>query len=844
MNSHPRFGVLFLCVSLLAALAFGRSLEAPFFWDDDALIVGNPWLGTPSGLPRFFTPAFWRGLSFAEDYRPIEMTSYSLDHAFWDDNPVGYHLSNLLLHAFNCAALTALAWILFGSAPLAITAGVLFALHPMHSEPVAWIQNRSELLSAAFSLVCVCAFARWARGGKSGGACPPKTPPACPATWRFERACPPAPRTASPPAESRWRGLYACACAAFVLACLTKESAVVLPLMCASVLALPRPPTLPELERWRAGPPRHRAWAGLVPLAAIAALFLFIKLGVLPHSRPSPASSLLVGAYPRAAAVAKTLAIYLALLAFPARFSLDRFFAIPVFPPHAALLLGAAAVTLAFAFAARGLMGKKPWGAALALTLAPLLPVSNIVFISGRPLAEQRVYLASAGFCLCAAILIERAARAPRARAGVAALTLALAASWLIASVKRTDYWRSEQVLWERTLEVSPSSWRAKLFLSRVYRREGRSDDAVALIKEILRYSEPMPPIALVDLGRVYTTLGWDDRARDAFQRAVASDPGEFTARACLGEAYRRERRFPEALAQFQVIERGVPRSGRGQLGAAIVLKEQGDYGAALAKLRGVLALHPGNVRALVAAASVHAARGEDARAERYFSEALSRNPDSPTALNSLGLFRERRGRYDEALAFYARAASLDPQGWSPRYNMAVALEAVGRPVDALAALMQAAALQPGRNGFLEEINRLSDSLRDARLTTAQWEEIGRAHAALLQARGIHCARTGDTEGAVDNFEKLIALEPRNGEARANLGRTYAARGEYRRALGEFRAAAGLLPGAASVYSGMGACCAALGLRDEAERAWQTALRLDPRAKEPRRNLSRLRHLR
>ena len=813
MKSHPRFGVIFLCVSLLAALAFGRSIEAPFFWDDDALIVGNPWLGTPSGLPRFFTPAYWRGLSFAEDYRPIEMASYSLDHAFWDDNPAGYHASNLLLHAFNCAALAALAWILFGSAPLAITAGVLFALHPMHSEPVAWIQNRSELLSAAFSLVCVCAFTRWARVGKAGGACPP------------------APRTTPSPAESRGRGLYACACAAFVLACLTKESAVVLPLMCASALLAP-------------GRLRRRAWAGLVPLAAIAALFLFVKLGVLPYSRPSPASSLLVGAYPRAAAVAKTLAVYLALLAFPARFSLDRFFAIPVFPPHTALLLGAAAVALAFACAARGLMGKKPWGAALALALAPLLPVSNIVFISGRPLAEQRVYLASAGFCLCAAILIERAARPPRARVGVAALTLALAASWLIASVKRTDYWRSEQVLWERTLEVSPSSWRAKLFLSRVYRSEGRSDDTVALIKEILRYTVPRPPIALIDLGRTYTSLGWDDRARDAFERAVASDPGEFTARACLGEAYRRERRFHEALAQFQVIERGLPRSGSGQFESAIVFKEQGEYDAALAKLREVLALHPGNARALVAAASVHAARGEDAGAERYFSEALSRDPDSPTALNSLGLFRERRGRYDEALTLYARAASLDPKGWSPRYNRAVALEAMGRPAGALVALMQAAALQPGRSGFLEKINRLSDSLRDARLTPGQWEEIGLAHAALLQARGIHCARTGDTEGAIDCFEKLIAIEPRNGEARANLGRTLAARGDYRRALGEFRAAAELLHGAAPVYSGMGACCAALGLRDEAERAWRTARRLDPRAKEPRRNLFRLMRLR
>lgn len=829
MNSHARFGVIALCVSLLATLAFVRSLEAPFLWDDDQLIVGNPWLGTTSGLLRPFTPAYWRALSFAEDYRPVEMASYNLDHAFWGENPVGYHLSNLLLHAFNSAAVSALAWILLGSAPLAAAAGVLFALHPMHGEPVVWIQNRSELLSAAFSLVCVCAFARWARRGS----CAPPRPALHPSIPR--------------PGDSGGRGLYACACVALILACLTKESAAAVPLMCAAALAFPRPGRR-DAERIGGGsageppPARRRAWAGLLPLAAFVALFLFIKIVFLPHSRPGASDALLAGAYPRAATVVKTLALYLGMLAFPSHFSLDRGFAVPVFPPHASFLFAAATVALVFACALRGVAGGRPWGAALALALAPLIPVSNIIFIAGRPIAEQRVYLASAGFCLCAAVLIDRLARLPRARSAAAALTLVLAASWLVASVKRTDCWRSEQVLWEQTLEASPQSWRARLFLSRVYRDAGRLDDAIALLKEILRYSEPRRPlIALVDLGRDYTALGWDDRARSAFEQAVAANPAMFPARTYLGDAYRRAGRFPEALAHYRAIERGIPRSGKGQLGVALVLKERKEYAAALAKLGEVVAVNPGSVRARVAAASVHAALGEDAEAERLFSEALARAPRSPFVLNDLGLFRERRGRYDEALALYARAASLDPRAWSPRYNRAVALEAVGRRAEALVALMEAATLQPGKIALLEGINRLSDGLQDARLTPGQWGEIARAHAALLQARGIHCARTGDTEGAIDCFSKLAGLEPRNGEARANLGRTYAARGDYRRALEEFRAAAELLPGEASIYSGMGACYAALGFREEASRALWTAQRLDPRAKEPRRNLARLR---
>lgn len=795
MSPRLRFGALVVCLSLLVALAFGRALEAPFFWDDDALIVKNPWLGTAAGLPRFFLPAYWRGLTFAEDYRPVEMLSYSLDHAFWRDAPAGYHLTNLLLHIFNCAALSVLVWILLGSAPVALLAGVLFAVHPMHSESVVWIQNRSELLSAALSLVCLCAFSRWARGPRGGA------------------------------------GLYACALAAFALALLTKESAAVVPLILASLLALPVAA-------------RRRAWGGLIAFAALAALFATVKLSLLPHSRPSPSSALLVGVYPRAAAVGKTLVLYLGMLAFPARFSLDRRFMVPVPPPAAGPLLALAALALISAVALRGLARGRPWGVALSLTLLPLLPASNIVFLSGRPLAEGRLYLASAGLCLGAALFINDAARRTHARRIAAALALALALAWLAASASRTGYWCSERVLWERTLEASPSSWRAKLFLSRIYLREGRPDDAIALIKGILRRTEPRPPMAFIDLGRAYAALGWDARARTAFERAVAADPDNPSARICLGEAQRGEGRFDEALAQFEAVERLCPAGGRGLLGAANVLRDKGEHEAALAKVRQVLALHPGSAGALATAASVHAARGRNAEAERLFSEAISRDPRSAMALNNLGLLLEREGRRGEALALYERAARAEPQRWRPRYNAAVLLDAEGRSAEALVAMLEAAALRPGDDGLLRKVNLLSDALRGARLDPAAWAGIARAHAALLQARGIHCARIGETDEAIDCFETLIALDPRNGEARANLARTLAARGDYRRALEGYRAAARLLPESAAIQAGMGACCAALGMREEAEAAWTQALRLDPHAKEPRRNLSYLRRLR
>jgi tetratricopeptide (TPR) repeat protein len=542
--------------------------------------------------------------------------------------------------------------------------------------------------------------------------------------------------------------------------------------------------------------------------------------------------------------VAKTLALYLGMLAFPAHFCLDRRLAVPVLPPEAAPLLAFAAISLVFAAAFRGLVRRRPWGAALALALLPLLPASNIVFLSGRPLSEGRLYLATAGFCLGIALFVDRAAHRPAARRLAAALAALLAAVWLVASAARTGYWLDDRVLWERTLEASPLSWRTKLFLSRIYSREGRPDEAIVLIKGILRYSEPRPPMAFVDLGLAYDALGWKARARAAFERAAAADPDNPAARLRLGEAYRGEGRFDEALREFEAVGRLRPDSERGLLAAAGVFSARGDHAAALDALRKVIARHPDSVGALAAAAAAHAALGEDAEAERLFAEARSLDPSSSAVLNNLGLFRERQGRLEEALALYMEASRAGPDRWAPRYNAAVILEAQGRPADALVAVMEAAALQPGHTGLGREVGRLLDSLKHTRLDPGAWERIAGAHAALLRVRGIYCARTGDADEAIECFEALIALDPRDGGARTNLARMLAERGEHRRALEEYRAAARLLPDSVAVQAGMGACYAELGMRGEAEAAWARALRLDPHAREPRRNLSRLRRLR
>ncbi|MDD5557207.1 MAG: tetratricopeptide repeat protein, partial [bacterium] len=525
MNPRRRVLSMAACAALLTIVAFGRAVEAPFFWDDKVLILANPHLGRPADIPRFFSTAFWAELSCPEDYRPAQMISHSIDHLFWARNPWGHHLTNLLLHVFNGLAVFILVRMLLRSDGAAAAACVLFMLHPAHVETVVWIQNRSDLLAAALSLVCLIAFLA-AASRRDGG-----------------------PR------------LLLVSSAALALACLAKESAVAVPLACGALA--------PALR------PRPRRWwpALLIPLAAVAGAFLLLKLTVLGVARfqhPSPLAE--AGPAAWALSVAKTVAVYIAVFAFPVNLTIARPFISPTGAPAAAPLLLAAAVLLLAAWSLRAARRGRAAGAGALFFLATILPASNIIFLAGRPISEQRLYVPSIGLCLLLGAILAPVLRRRAAARRAAAIVMAVALACATIAARRTDIWRDERGLWERTVEEAPGAVRPKISLGRIYRLGGRHAEAVSLLKAALRASSPWPPQALTELGCAYEALGWHAEAIDLLSRAVAGDPVHVQSRLLLAAALQRERRHAEALEQYRAVERLLPVSGLGPTGAALAL--------------------------------------------------------------------------------------------------------------------------------------------------------------------------------------------------------------------------------------------------------------------------------
>jgi Tfp pilus assembly protein PilF len=148
------------------ALAFLPALRGEFNWDDDLYVENNPLLAAP--LPRGAGAIFTSVV--ASNYHPVTILSLALDYRLGGSEPVVYHLTNVVLHLANVALVYLLVYRLSGSRSAAWVAALMFGIHPLRVESVAWISGRKDLLYAFFYLASLLAYLRHARGERPAGA--------------------------------------------------------------------------------------------------------------------------------------------------------------------------------------------------------------------------------------------------------------------------------------------------------------------------------------------------------------------------------------------------------------------------------------------------------------------------------------------------------------------------------------------------------------------------------------------------------------------------------------------------------------------------------------------------
>jgi hypothetical protein len=409
-----------ILVVALALAAHARALGGGFVIDDRRFVTENAALeGMPDPVRIVVDPCTADPSRPADIYRPLRTLDFAVGLGLFGRDPRPWHAESWLLHA-AVAALLYLLLIRLGCRPAAAAAGAaFFALHPATVEPVAWVSARADLLAALFALAAAHAWLR-SRG---------------PDGW------------------------FCSACGLGLLACLSKESAVVFP---AVLLAA-------DLARAEAGP--REAWArrGRYVLPVLLAGGYALAATALIRASQGRVGHLAGwwgGSYGANLATAARAAAYGILhVAFPARPSFDWFLpasrGLPEPGAVAAALLVLGLVAAGAAAVLRGGRGARLAGAGVLLAAGAALPTSHLLFPVGHPTADRFLYLPLAGAAMVAAAAFERASRAsPR---GAAALAAVAAISLGTITWQRTAVWRDEESLW-RDGPAGAYSPRAEMF--------------------------------------------------------------------------------------------------------------------------------------------------------------------------------------------------------------------------------------------------------------------------------------------------------------------------------------------------------------------------------------------
>ncbi len=437
-----------LVVALLAVVVYANSLSNGFAYDDDFIIKMRGLVHGLGSFPELLTVPYWPPGFFAGLYRPLLLLSFAVDWAIWDGDPFGFHLVNVALHVVASVLVLVFLRRLF---PwwAALVGALIFAAHAVHTEAVANIVGRGELLVAIFALVACLIYMRGAgRGHLSAG------------TVALIATC-------------------------FFLASLTKELGVVIPGL---LLAT----DLPLVARRRAGDLRTFVRIRLplfVTLAAVLALVFaarWLALGIPLESQPDRLFAIDDSYATRLFTMSRVWPRYFELLLFPLDLSADYSPAVilPASGPTPLGLFGLLLVLLILVLAVLWFQRAPEFSLAVAWAGITLLPVSNLVIMAEIILAERTLYLPSVAVSVIAAMALSKASR--RRRRWLSLAFLVWVAVFSVVTVRRNPVWNSTDTVFEDLRRRHPESSRLVYGVGWQYYRQGEWEEARKWIRRSL----------------------------------------------------------------------------------------------------------------------------------------------------------------------------------------------------------------------------------------------------------------------------------------------------------------------------------------------------------------------
>jgi len=705
-----------LLVALLTFLVFLPALSNDFInLDDDKFVYENQHITSIDG--DFFT---WAFTNREMQWSPLRFFSHAIDYTIWELNPMGHHLTNIILHSLNTFLVVLLVFQLcqimksktvpsptveddmrFQRKALitGVVTGLLFGLHPLHVESVAWVSERKDVLYTFFYLLSLMVYLKYA----------------------------------SPLYKTKKKYYYFLCLLCFTMALMSKALAVTLPLVLIILDVYP-------LERLRFPFP---LWAqrnvlleklpflGLSIAVSLINVGVHEEMGALTSFSKTPLTD-------RILVLFKSFSYYLMKMVWPSHLaSLNPYphtETISFFrPDYAGGFILLLAITAICIFLWR--KGYKIWLVVWAYFLITLLPVLGIIKIGGYFAAERYTYMPSIGPFLLAglgiSLLWEKTYTRDRLfflNRKIIILALVLILSGMsVLTIKQIKVWRNSITLWTSVLKIYPDYAYGYISRAKAYKTLGKYDEVLRNLNSAVNADteDPIPynhrgwfyeetagdyHLALGDFSkaieldpelagsysnraRLYMKIGEYQKAFEDMDKAIALEPTDSAYYLNRCEAKRLLAGYQEAIEDCSKALEIDPDYEAAYHSRGLSFYALGKYTEAISNYDTSLAINPDNPEGFFHRGLAYKDKGKHQEAIGDFSEAIALRPNFADSYINRGVVYGELGNLDKAIEDFTKAIKIDPKDATAYYNRGSAYYRMGKEKDALRDLQKAARL-------------------------------------------------------------------------------------------------------------------------------------------------------
>jgi tetratricopeptide (TPR) repeat protein len=615
--------ILIIIVSIITLMAHWPVLSAhAFSFDDDQYLKDNCLVKNPSwgSAGRFFTEVLTPS-TVGGYYQPLAMISLMLDYAMGgrENNLSTFHRTSLILHLLNTSLIIIFLYLLFHNCWIAALTGLLFGVHPMTVEPMAWISERKTLLAAFFALLSLVLYLGYIRKSNT---------------------------------KFKWGAL-----GAYVMALMSKPTSTPLPIL------------FLLLDYWPIGRLNRKTILEKIPFLAVGTISALITY----FSQENTAGVQIYHGFQFLLIPCHNILFYLSKFFWPVNLSSYYPFPAPFSLTNPSVFLSVIGACLLLAILIYSLRWTKGFFTGGLFLFFALIPTMGGIQFNDVIASDKYAYLPLTGILLVLCWVLTKVwrkktagssagakYRIPIIQMGIILVIGILAVAEIVTVRNYLVKWRNSGTLYGYMLKLAPQTPSLHFCYGKILSDNGQFDEAISHFKETIRL-DPNYTLAYNNMGIIMMDRKQWDQAVDCFSKAIKTGPGFDQAYGNLGIILFSQGKCDQAMDLFRKAVELAPYNPDNCYNLASSLFQASQWDEAIFYFSRVIELNPGHTNSYLYLGLALTKQGKMDEASARFQELIRREPENANAHYYLGQVLSKLGRNQEAAVEFEKALKINP---------------------------------------------------------------------------------------------------------------------------------------------------------------------------------------